>query len=595
MRMYYFLTTGALYLAGYCGCGMAAGSFDPQLISVLENPSFHEEQAYGMSVVVDGAYALVGAPQEALDSGDPFSDTIGAVHVYRRGDAGWEPVQVLRPPGGEVASGFGACLALDEGVLAVGAYQDASVGFQSGAVHLYELASESFEWRQTLYPDSAVGLQTFGRPVALSGDRLMVGVSGEWGFTESWDYYDGCVNLYRRGLSGKWEKEERLVSPSFDYEEYFGWWADLDGDVVVVGAPYASMGAGRDGVAYVYELQGGQWGLAGVLESSDPVEDGFFGYAMSVHGDELVVGAPWGGEQHGGMVEVFRRGESEWGWVQSLVADDMEGIESFGASLDLLGEDLVIGAPSDSVVGSERVIAGGSVYLAARAGEVWEVKMELAPEGRTEWSRLGQAVSFDGERLLVGAPLLGGHGGAFIYESVEVVSVPENGLPVADVSRVESRVVGGIQGALVRLDGGASSDPDGDALTYVWYVDGQEAGEGMLLDVVLAEGVHELRLVVSGGRDTAEAVVQLEVLGLGLAVELFREMVVESGLQQGARTSSAALLRAVARAIERGNMAQAMRQLGNVQRTLYRVEGDGRGDVPELLAWARKIREAMEP
>lgn len=595
MKATYFLTIGAIYMAGVGGCALAAGSYDPQLVYVLENPAVHEEQGYGVSVAVDGSYAVVGAPQEMVDPVDAFSDVVGAVHVYRWGEGGWEWAQVLRPPGGEVASSFGACVALEGGVLAVGAYQDDTVGFQSGAVHLYELGVEGFEWRQTLYPDSVVGGQTFGRPVALSGDRLVVGVTGEWGFTEVWDYYDGCVNLYQRGELGEWEKEGRLVSPSFDYEEYFGWWADVDGDVVVVGAPYASMGAGRDGAAYVYEKGMGGWGMAGVLQSSEPAADGFFGYAMSVDGDELVVGAPWGGELRGGLADVFRRGEAGWGWVQALEADDIEGIGSFGVSIDMVSDDLVIGSATDSVVGDERLLAGGSVYLARRVDGVWGMSMELAPEGRTEWARLGHAVSFDGENLLVGAPLLGGHGGAFMYTAGEAVQVPvNNGLPVVDFSRTERRVVTGADGTMIRLDASASIDPDGDALEFAWDVDGRSVGEGMLVEVVLTVGMHEVRLVVGDGKDEVELVFIVEVIGVEEAVAGFRESILASGLRNGMKTSSAALLRSALRELERGKVAVALRHLANVQRTLYREEGSDREVVAGLLAEARAIREALE-
>lgn len=51
----------------------------------------------------------------------------------------------------------------------------------------------------------------------------------------------------------------------------------------------------------------------------------------------------------------------------------------------------------------------------------------------------------------------------------------------------------------VRLDGQASSDPDGDALSYAWTVDGEAVGQSETVDVDLDPGVHRATLTVDDG------------------------------------------------------------------------------------------------
>ena len=49
----------------------------------------------------------------------------------------------------------------------------------------------------------------------------------------------------------------------------------------------------------------------------------------------------------------------------------------------------------------------------------------------------------------------------------------------------------------VTLDGGASSDPDGDQLSYVWRIGDQEVGQGSMVTTALPVGAHTILLQVS--------------------------------------------------------------------------------------------------
>ena len=53
------------------------------------------------------------------------------------------------------------------------------------------------------------------------------------------------------------------------------------------------------------------------------------------------------------------------------------------------------------------------------------------------------------------------------------------------------------QGAIVKLDGSPSSDPDLDVLTYVWKDKGVPFAEGALVDATLAVGIHVITLTVA--------------------------------------------------------------------------------------------------
>jgi len=59
---------------------------------------------------------------------------------------------------------------------------------------------------------------------------------------------------------------------------------------------------------------------------------------------------------------------------------------------------------------------------------------------------------------------------------------------------------------------GTADDPDGDALTYSWYVDGLGAGFGEKVSMLLTLGTHNVKLVASDGSADASATISIIVI-----------------------------------------------------------------------------------
>lgn len=96
-----------------------------------------------------------------------------------------------------------------------------------------------------------------------------------------------------------------------------------------------------------------------------------------------------------------------------------------------------------------------------------------------------------------------------------------NGAPVARVAAIPAQVQATLkQGAVIRLDGSASSDPDGDPLSYKWFDNGTQIAEGAIIDVTLPAGPHTLTLKVSDGKggENASAPQNVEVLPRPLSI-----------------------------------------------------------------------------
>jgi hypothetical protein len=138
----------------------------------------------------------------------------------------------------------------------------------------------------------------------------------------------------------------------------------------------------------------------------------FFGQVIAVSGDTAVIGAP-GDRQKGldaGAVYVFARlpktpgVASRWSPQQKLSADDGATADSFGASVAVSGDTLLVGAPGDDDRGS----ASGAVYVFVRSGSTWTVQQKLVPSDLSAGSQLGSSVALAGDTAIMGAPLQSG-------------------------------------------------------------------------------------------------------------------------------------------------------------------------------------------
>jgi hypothetical protein len=146
------------------------------------------------ALAVAGDWIFVGFP----------SSTTGAVHVFQRTGGTWTHVDVLRPAVPSPA--FGVALATDGDTLAVGASLDGSAAPAGGVVHLCERSGGTWSPVAMLTPSDPSGDQSFGQYVSLSGDRLVIGASGDDGVAAD----AGALYVFERGAGG-WGESAKLA------------------------------------------------------------------------------------------------------------------------------------------------------------------------------------------------------------------------------------------------------------------------------------------------------------------------------------------------------------------------------------------------
>jgi hypothetical protein len=190
------------------------------------------------------------------------------------------------------------------------------------------------------------------------------------------------------------------------------------GNQVVVGASMED-GPGDSmpeaGAAYVFRRNlggAGRWGQAAKLTASDAQTNDYFGTAVAISGDRVVVGAEFESGGAGdpvlsaGAAYVFSRnegGSENWGEVQKLSAPSPEAAALFGRSVAIDADTIVVGAPQTDSVGGTPADTGVAFVYEWFSGFGWLLVKTLRASDEGSDDRFGHAVAISGDTILVGA------------------------------------------------------------------------------------------------------------------------------------------------------------------------------------------------
>ena len=252
---------------------------------------------------------------------------------------------------------FGCALDASGDELVVGSVHDDGRGTDAGAVYVFAARRGGF--RETAYLSAAAVApgDLLGFAVAVDGDRLVAGAPFHDGAGGSGGRDAGGAWVFRRGAAG-WEEEAELAVGGFagglGRVDLLGYAVAIDGARVALGAPGDDDRGDAAGAVYLFEpAADGAWNpVAKLTDAAGAVGDGF-GSSLALDGDTLLVGAPYRARGAGAVV-VFRRGaDGTWRQAETLAGDGAASA-LFGHSVDLDGAWAVVGARGDDRDGRER-------------------------------------------------------------------------------------------------------------------------------------------------------------------------------------------------------------------------------------------------
>ena len=312
-------------------------------------------------------------------------------------DDGWTETAVLKPDESEDFGGYNVSAAVVGDVALVGG-PGADSEPSGGAVYLFERVGGEWIQRHRFVSDDEDSYE-FGRSVAFDGDRVVVGDAHD---PETMVTWIGGAYVFE-GDSTNWTQEASLGTGA---QDLFGTSVAIDGDAVLVGAPYAEPGEEQTGAVYVHERVNGEWQRETILSPAEPNGESLFGRSVALDGDTAVVGAP-GTHGDKGSVYVFRRTGDDWIRQARVTAPNGGSNTDFGQSVAFVGDIAVVGAPG--------AYGTGRAYV-FRADDDWTGALRLVAADPHEDAEFGSAVAVSDTAALVGSPVFDGASAAYLFD-----------------------------------------------------------------------------------------------------------------------------------------------------------------------------------
>ncbi|MCR9216714.1 MAG: FG-GAP repeat protein [bacterium] len=341
--------------------------------------------AFGYSVDADAGTTVVGARGEGENGANA-----GAAYLFDSN--GQQQIAKLLATDGDVSDRFGNAVAIDAGVVLVGAEGDDTVenGDSSGSAYLFD-ATTGQQNAKLLADDGAPGDQ-LGFAVDLSGNRALAGAPAH-GVN---GVFSGAAYIFdvATGL-----QTSKLLPDDGAPEDRFGYAVAISGDIALVGALFDDDGATNAGSVYVFDASTGD--QLAKLTADDPSDGALFGAAIAISGDTAIISAI-GDNNAAGAVYLFSI--STGGQIAKLIADDGELADSFGLSLSVSGSHLLIGAPGAKPAGGD----SGAAYLFDMVS-LQQITKLVASDGASN-DEFAFGVAIDADHIAVGARRTDGAG-----------------------------------------------------------------------------------------------------------------------------------------------------------------------------------------
>jgi hypothetical protein len=174
----------------------------------------------------------------------------------------------------------------------------------------------------------------------------------------------------------------------------------------VIGANEDDDAGSRSGSAYVFvraDVHGqALWTQQAQLTASDAAAGDSFGLSVAISVDTVVVGAyassPAG--SYSGSAYVFVAQGASWVQQAKLLAPDAVASASFGISAAISGDTALIGAYHDGQAGLEQ---GGSAYVFVRTGTAWTKQTKLTASDAAAGDSFGMTVAISSNRAVIGS------------------------------------------------------------------------------------------------------------------------------------------------------------------------------------------------
>lgn len=390
---------------------------------------------FGSSALISGGVGIIGAKND-----DVNGNGSGSAYIFVQDGWTWIEQAKLLASDGEANDNFGGSVDVSGAFAIVGAQRHDEIGFEAGAAYVFRYGADTKKWieQAKLLASDGANQDGFGVSVAVSSD---VAVVGAYLHDHDWNGSNvGGVYIFRSADDGRsWTQEAELLASDGSPDDWFGNAVDIAGDRIVVGAYRNDVTGCNSGSAYIFRYYPkiGVWIEEIRLVPSDSEAGDWFGVYVAIDGEVCVVGAT-GDDDNGsgaGAAYVYRYdvGAAQWIEEAKLLASDGESSDKLG-HVAIEGSVVVVGAPKHDFPARDAGVA--YVYTYDPAAASWDEQGMLVKSDNMQDDQFGGAVAIDGGLVIAGARLhddLGSSSGsAFVPDALAAeVDVNNNSIPDA--------------------------------------------------------------------------------------------------------------------------------------------------------------------
>ncbi len=333
----------------------------------------------GQAVAIDGNIAIAG-----VDRSDDAGQRSGSAYVFNATTG--EELFKLTASDADEGDVFGHSVALDGNTALISAGRNSDDGEFSGAAYLFDLTTGNELFKLTS-SDAAAG-DRFGHGIDISGNRAIVGSYHDDDLGNS----SGSAYIFDVSTGTELMK---LTASDGAAGDQFGYWVAMSGNLAIVGSKYDDHAGTRSGSAYVFDVTTGEELFK--LTASDAGAGDEFGYAVAIEGNTALVGA-WHDNDAGddsGSVYVYDMTTGDE--LMKLTASDAAAGDYFGYAMGISNNTVVVGAYGDNNVGSN----SGSTYV---YDLTFGDELAIVTASDASWGdEFGTAVGISGDVIVSGA------------------------------------------------------------------------------------------------------------------------------------------------------------------------------------------------
>lgn len=283
---------------------------------------------FGDALDLHGDTLVVGAAGEDSDAtgidGDATNNNAsnsGAVYVFGRNAGTWSQDAYVKASNTGISDGFGSAVAIHEDTIVVSAVGEDSNATgvnndeanndanSSGAAFVFVRAADAWTQQAYLKASNSGAADGFGDSVAISGDTIAIGATGEDssatgvnGADDNLSIDSGAAYVFSR-TADTWAQTAFIKASNNAGSELFAFDLDVDANVIAVGAFFEDSqatgingdetddSATDSGAAYVFVRNAGVWGQAAYIKASNTGTADSFGNAVAVDQGTVVVTA----------------------------------------------------------------------------------------------------------------------------------------------------------------------------------------------------------------------------------------------------------------------------------------------------------------